>query len=251
MKRIVLLDTHALIHRAYHALPDFRASDGTPTGALYGLSNMIASIIRDLKPDYIFACYDLPGKTFRHEAYTEYKGTRKAGDDDLITQLISSREIINALNIPIIDAVGYEADDVIGTLAKKFSDKNKYDIIIASGDMDTMQLIEDKHVRVFTLKKGITETVLIDEDAVIERFGFPPKYIADYKGLRGDASDNIPGVPGIGEKTASILISNFQTIENLYKVLNKNSDDVKSVGVTDRIIGILKDNEEGAIFSKC
>lgn len=250
MKRIVLLDTHALIHRAYHALPDFRASDGTPTGALYGLSNMIASIIRDLKPDYIFACYDLPGKTFRHEAYTEYKGTRKAGDDDLITQLISSREIINALNIPIIDAVGYEADDVIGTLAKKFSDKNKYDIIIASGDMDTMQLIEDKHVRVFTLKKGITETVLIDEDAVIERFGFPPKYIADYKGLRGDASDNIPGVPGIGEKTASNLISNFQTIENLYKVLNKNSDDVKSVGVTDRIIGILKDNEEGAIFSK-
>ncbi len=250
MKRIVLLDTHALIHRAYHALPDFRASDGTPTGALYGLSNMIASIIRDLKPDYIFACYDLPGKTFRHEAYTEYKGTRKAGDDDLITQLISSREIINALNIPIIDAVGYEADDVIGTLAKKFSDKNKYDIIIASGDMDTMQLIEGKHVRVFTLKKGITDTVLIDEDAVVERFGFPPKYIADYKGLRGDASDNIPGVPGIGEKTASVLISNFQTIENLYKVLNKNSDDVKKVGVTDRIIGLLKDNEEGAIFSK-
>lgn len=250
MKRIVLLDTHALIHRAYHALPDFRASDGTPTGALYGLSNMIASIIRDLKPDYIFACYDLPGKTFRHEAYTEYKGTRKAGDDDLITQLISSREIIDALNIPIIDAVGYEADDVIGTLSKRFSDKNKYDIIIASGDMDTMQLIEDKHVRVFTLKKGITETVLIDEDAVIERFGFPPKYIADYKGLRGDTSDNIPGVPGIGEKTASILISNFHTIENLYKVLNKNSDEVKKSGVTDRIIGLLKDNEEGAIFSK-
>ena len=250
MQRIVLLDTHAIIHRAYHALPDFRASDGTPTGALYGLSNMVASIIRDLKPDYIFACYDLPGKTFRHEAFENYKGTRKIGDDDLITQLISSRELIESLAIPIYDAPGYEADDVIGTISKKFSDKNKFDIIIASGDMDTMQLIEDKHVRVFTLKRGITDTVLIDEDAIIERFGFEPAYIQDYKGLRGDASDNIPGVPGVGEKTASILIKEFKTIENLYKVLHKNEAKFKEIGITDRIIKILKENEDGAIFSK-
>lgn len=250
MKRIVLLDTHAIIHRAYHALPDFRSSTGIPTGALYGLSTMIASIIRELKPDYIFACYDLPGNTFRHDAYENYKGTRSKTDDDLITQLISSREIIEALNIPIYDAVGYEADDVIGTISKKFSDKNKYDIIIASGDMDTMQLIEDKHVRVFTLKKGITETILMDEDAVVERFGFKPEYIQDYKGLRGDASDNIPGVPGVGEKTATILIKNFETVENLYKVLKKNPEKLKDAGITDRIIGLLKENEEGAIFSK-
>ncbi len=250
MQRIVLLDTHAIIHRAYHALPDFRSSDGTPTGALYGLSTMVASIIRDLKPDYIFACYDLPGKTFRHEAFEDYKGTRKATDDDLITQLISSRDLIEALSIPILDAPGYEADDVIGTIAKKFSDKKKFDIIIASGDMDTMQLIEDKHVRVFTLKKGITDTVLLDEDAIVERYGFLPAYIQDYKGLRGDPSDNIPGVPGVGEKTATVLIQHFQTIENIYNVLHKNPELVKQAGVTDRIVKILQENEDEAIFSK-
>ncbi len=249
-KRIVLLDTHAIIHRAYHALPDFRSSKGVPTGALYGLCNMVASIIRELKPDYIFACYDLPGKTFRHEAYEDYKGTRKKGDDDLITQLISSREVIEALNIPIYDAPGYEADDVIGTIAKQFGGKDTYDIIIASGDMDTLQLIEDDHIRVFTLKKGITDTVLLNEKAVMDRFGFEPIYIQDYKALRGDASDNIPGVPGIGEKTATILITKFKTVENLYKVLKKNPDEVKAAGITDRILNILKDNEDGAIFSK-
>lgn len=249
-KRIVLLDTHAIIHRAYHALPDFRSSDGTPTGALYGLCNMVSSIIRELKPDYIFACYDLPGKTFRHEVFEEYKGTRKKGDDDLITQLISSREVIEALNIPIYDAPGYEADDVIGTIAKQYGAKDGYDIIIASGDMDTLQLVEDDHIRVFTLKKGITDTVLLNEQAIIERFGFEPIYIQDYKGLRGDASDNIPGVPGVGEKTATILIQKFKTIENLYKVLKKNPEEVKAAGITDRILNILKENEDGAVFSK-
>lgn len=250
MKRIVLLDTHAIIHRAYHALPDFRSSDGTPTGALYGLCNMVASIIRELKPDYIFACYDLPGKTFRHEAYENYKGTRKKGDDDLITQLISSREVIESLGIPIYDAPGYEADDVIGTIAKKLGNNKAYDIVIASGDMDTLQLIEDDHIRVFTLKKGITDTVLLNEKDVVERFGFLPVYIQDYKALRGDASDNIPGVPGVGEKTATTLIQKFKTIENLYKVLKNNEAEIKSSGVTDRIINILKENEDGAIFSK-
>lgn len=250
MKRIVLLDTHAIIHRAYHALPDFRAKDGTPTGALFGLSTMLASIIRELKPDYIFACYDLPGKTFRHEAFEEYKGTRKKGDDDLVTQLISSHEIIEALGIPIYAEPGFEADDIIGTIAHKFANKTDYDIIVASGDMDTLQVIQDKHVRVFTLKKGLSDTVLLDEDAVIARFGFEPKYIPDYKGLRGDASDNIPGVPGVGEKTGMILISNFHTIENLYQILKKSPDVVKAAGVTDRIIRILIENEDGAIFSK-
>ncbi len=249
-KRIVLLDTHAIIHRAYHALPDFRSSDGTPTGALYGLGNMVASIIRELKPDYIFACYDLPGKTFRHEAYDDYKGTRKKGDDDLIDQLNTSRELIEALSIPIYDEPGFEADDIIGTIAKKFGNKNKYDIIIASGDMDTLQLIEDDHIRVFTLKKGITDTVLLNEKAVVDRFGFEPIYIQDYKALRGDTSDNIKGVPGIGEKTATTLVQNFKTIENLYKVLRKTPEKVKEAGVTDRIIKLLIEHEDDAVFSK-
>lgn len=249
-RRIVLLDTHAIIHRAYHALPDFRASDGTPTGALFGLSSMLASIIRELKPDYIFACYDLPGKTFRHEAFDGYKGKRQKGDDDLITQLVSSQEIIQALNIPIYAVPGYEADDIIGTIAKKFAHKDNYDIIIASGDMDTLQLVEDKHVRVFTLKKGLSDTVLYDEDGVIAKFGFEPKYIPDYKGLRGDTSDNIPGVPGVGEKTGMTLVQHFKTVEHLYAVLKKNPEEVKKAGITDRIIKILLENEDNAIFSK-
>ncbi len=249
-RRIVLLDTHAIIHRAYHALPDFKAKDGTPTGALFGLSSMLASIIRELKPDYIFACYDLPGKTFRHEAFEAYKGTRKKGDDELISQLISSQEIISCLNIPIYAVPGYEADDIIGTIAKKFANKDNYDIIIASGDMDTLQLVEDKHVRVFTLKKGLSDTVLYDEDGVVKKYGFSPEFIPDYKGLRGDPSDNIPGVPGVGEKTATILIQKFKTIENLYKVLKKKPEEVKAAGITDRILKILLENEENAIFSK-
>ena len=248
-QRIVLLDMHAIIHRAYHALPDFRSSNGTPTGALYGLCNIIASIFRELKPDYVFACYDLPGKTFRHDAYVEYKGTRSETDTDLVTQLISSREIVEALNIPIYDAPGFEADDVIGTIAKSLSDKTKYDIIIASGDMDTMQLIEEKHIRVFTFKKSINETILLDEEYIQDRFGFTPSSICDYKALRGDASDNIIGVPGVGEKTATILIQKFQTIENLYKNLETNQDPAY-YGVTKRIIGLLIEHKDSALFSK-
>lgn len=250
MKRIILLDTHAIIHRAYHALPDFKSQNGTPTGALYGLCNMISSIIRDLKPDYVFACYDLPEKTFRHVAYEEYKGKRQKTDDDLVSQIIDSREIIEALSIPIYDAPGYEADDVIGTFVHKFKSDKNFEIIIASGDMDTLQLIDKKKVRVFTLKKGITDTVLLDEDYVLNRFGFSPIYIPDYKALRGDTADNIPGVPGVGEKTAITLIQKFHTLENLYKVLNKDENEVKTAGVTDRIVKILKENEENAFFSK-
>jgi DNA polymerase-1 len=248
-KRIVLLDMHAIIHRAYHALPDFRASDGKPTGALYGLCSIIASIFRELEPDYVIACYDLPGNTFRHDVYTEYKGNRSKTDDDLVLQLISSRDIVNALNIPIYDAPGFEADDVIGTIAKGLSDKDKYDIIIASGDMDTMQLIEEKHIRVFTFKKSINETVLLDAAYIQDRFGFEPLSICDYKALRGDPSDNIPGVPGVGEKTATILIQKFKTIEHLYENLEKTQDP-EYYGVSKRIIGLLLEHKESSFFSK-
>lgn len=247
--RIVLLDAHAIIHRGYHALPNFKARDGTPTGALFGLSSMIASIARELKPDYIIACYDLPGGTFRHDAFADYKGTRKKTDGELVQQLQSSRELMESLAIPIYDAPGYEADDVIGTLAVKWGNKEN-DIIIASGDMDTLQLVRDDTVRVFTLKKGITDTILINEDGVKERFGFGPEQIPDYKGLRGDASDNIPGIKGIGEKTGMVLIQKFGTIENLYKVLKKNPEKVKEAGVTDRILKLLEEGEESAVFSK-
>jgi len=247
-KTLILLDAHAIIHRAYHALPEFLSSSGEPTGALYGLSTMIMKIIADLKPDYLAACYDLPGKTFRHEAYEEYKGKRAKIDDALIAQLKNSREIFEAFNIPIYDCKGFEADDVLGTIADKF--KKDVDIIIASGDMDTMQLVDDKKVQVFTLKKGITDTVLYDEQKVLERFGFKPEFLPDYKGLRGDTSDNIIGIKGIGEKTATTLIAKFGTIEEIYKQIKKDTKIFKELGITPRIIELIKNNEEEALFSK-
>src|SRR6185295_4309034 len=221
-KTLVLLDAHAIIHRAYHALPEFLSSKGEPTGALYGLASMLMKIVTDLKPDYIVACYDLPGKTFRHEAYDAYKAGRAKTDDALVMQLKNSRQIFEAFGVPIYDAPGFEADDVLGTIVEKYKKDKNLDIIIASGDMDTMQLVDDKKVQVYTLKKGINDTILYDEEKVIERFGFKPKFLPDYKGLRGDPSDNIIGIKGIGEKTATTLIVKFGTIEEIYKKIKKD-----------------------------
>ncbi len=266
-KLLVLLDAHAIIHRAYHALPEFLSSSGESTGALYGLANMLMKIITDLKPDYIVACYDLPQKTFRHEVYKEYKAGRAKADEALISQLKNSRQIFEAFNIPIYDAPGFEADDVLGTIVEKIhplrhsdtsplatgeAGRGDIDIIIASGDMDTMQLIDDKKVQVYTLKKGINDTILYDEEKVIERFGLKPELLPDYKGLRGDPSDNIIGIKGIGEKTATELIVNFGTIETIYKELRITNYELKfkKLGFSDRIINLLKENEEEALFSK-
>ncbi len=249
-KTIVLLDAHAIIHRAYHALPEFMSSKGEPTGALYGLSTMLMKIVTDLKPDYIIACYDLPQKTFRHEAYDGYKAGRAKTDDALVSQLKNSRQIFEAFNVPIYDAPGFEADDVLGTIVDKLKEDKKTKIIIASGDMDTMQLIDNKKVQVYTLKKGINDTILYDEDAVVSRFGFKPSLLPDYKGLRGDPSDNIIGIKGIGEKTATTLITTFGTIEEIYKKIKKNEEDFKKVGITPRIIELIKSNEDEALFSK-
>lgn len=249
-KKLVLLDVHAIVHRAYHALPDFVSSKGVPTGALYGLSTMLLKIISDIKPDYIAACYDLPKPTYRHEAYKDYKAGRAKTDGDLVDQLKKSREIFEAFNIPMYQKEGFEADDMIGTLVEKtLADKN-IEVVIASGDMDTLQLVVGDKVRVYTLKKGIKDTIIYNEDAVIGRFGFSPKLLPDYKGLRGDPSDNIIGIKGIGEKTAQILIQNFGSIEDIYKKLKKDKGAFKKVGITDRIVGLLEEGEEEAQFSK-
>ena len=249
-KTLVLLDAHAIIHRAYHALPEFLSSSGEPTGALYGLSSMLMKIINELKPDYIVACYDLPQKTFRHEAYDKYKAGRIKADDALIVQLKNSRQIFEGFDIPIYDAPGFEADDVLGTITEKYKKDKNLKIIIASGDMDTMQLIDDKKVQVYTLKKGINDTILYDEDAVMERFHFKPKFLPDYKGLRGDPSDNIVGIKGVGEKTAETLIVNFGSIEEIYKKIKKDENAFVKIGISPRMIELLKNNEEEALFSK-
>jgi DNA polymerase-1 len=248
---LALLDAHAILHRAYHALPDFSTTKGEPTGALYGLSAMLIKIIEDLKPDFIVACYDVKGPTYRHEAYKEYKAGRKKAEDDLVAQIINSRNIFNALNIPIYDKPGFEADDILGTITEQLKKEKGLEIIIASGDMDTMQLVRGEEVKVYTLKKGINDTIMYDEKAVYDRFGFGPELIPDYKGLRGDPSDNIPGVKGIGEKTATILVKTFGSIENLYHELESGHDEkFKSAGLTPRLVQSLKENKEEAEFSK-
>ncbi len=249
-KRLVLLDAHAILHRAYHALPDFSSSKGEPTGALYGMSTMLLKIIKDFNPDYIIACYDLPQPTHRHEVYDEYKAGRKKTDDALVAQLIRSKDIFVAFNIPIYSHPGFEADDVLGTIVKELKENKGVDIIIASGDMDTMQLVDDKKVQIYTLKKGINDTILYDEEAVVTRFGFKPQFLPDYKGLSGDPSDNIIGIKGIGDKTATTLIQKFGTIEEMYKTLKKDPAALEKEGIKPRIIELLKEHEEDALFSK-
>lgn len=249
-KRLVLFDAHAVLHRAYHALPDFTSSSGEPTGGLYGLSAMLIRIIDDLKPDYVAACYDLPEPTFRKQAYDAYKAGRSKTDEALIAQIERSRDIFKAFHIPIYEAVGFEADDVIGTVVEQVSGDKDLQVVIASGDMDTLQLVNDDRVIVYTLRKGITDTVVYNEAKVKERFGFNPKLLIDYKGLRGDPSDNIIGIAGIGEKTATDLIQKFGSIESIYKKLHKSEATLTEAGIKTRIVNLLKEGEEEALFSK-
>lgn len=249
-KRLVLLDTLAIIHRAYHALPEFTGPQGQPTGALYGLTAMLLKIAADLKPDYVAACYDLAGPTVRHEAYEGYKATRAKTDDALSMQINESRKIFQAFGISIFEREGFEADDLIGTIAHEMAAHKHVDVIIASGDMDMLQLVDDERVRVYTLKKGINDTILYDAEKVHERFGFGPKLIPDYKGLRGDPSDNIKGIPGVGEKTASELIKNFGSIEDIYKKLKKGDKAFLDKGIKPRMVELLKAHQEDAEFSK-
>lgn len=249
-KTLIILDAHAILHRAYHALPEFSSSKGEPTGALYGLSTMIMKIIKDLKPDYIVGCFDLPQPTFRHEAYDAYKLGRAKSEPDLIHQIKRSRDVFAALGIPAYELPGFEADDLLATIVEKTKDKKNLRVIIASGDMDTLQLVDGDRVLVYTLKKGINDTILYNEKAVVERFGFKPALLPDYKGLRGDPSDNIIGIKGIGEKTATTLITTFGTIEEIYKKIKKDTEVFKTAGLTPRIVKLLEEGEEEALFSK-
>lgn len=244
MKKLILIDTHAIIHRAYHALPPLSSPSGEPTNAVYGFTTILLRILRELKPDYIAAAFDLPGPTFRHVAYERYKAQRPETPSDLSSQFGKVREILQAFGIPIFEKPGFEADDIIGTISKKMEAKKDLETVIVTGDLDALQLVSSS-VKVFTMKKGITETVIYDENAVRERYGLGPLQVIDYKGLKGDPSDNIPGVKGIGEKTASELIKNFGSIEELYRALEKGSKKI-SASVAEK----LRKGKEDARFSK-
>jgi DNA polymerase-1 len=245
---LVLLDTHAIIHRAYHAIPELTSPAGEPVGAVYGLCTMLMKIVKELTPDHIIAAYDLPGPTHRHEVYKEYKAKRPEIDDALVTQINRSRDMLAAFGIPLYEAPGFEADDVIGTIAKEA--KKNFNVIIASGDMDTLQLVDDEKVRVYTLRKGIQDTVLYDEKAVLARFGFLPERIPDYKGFAGDPSDNIIGISGIGEKTATNLIVTFGSMDGVYKALKKSEDALLKAGIKGKAAELIKMHEDEAEFSK-
>ena len=249
LKTIVLLDAHAILHRGYHAMGGFATREGKPTGALYGFVTMVLRIYEDIKPDYIAACFDLPKPTFRHLSYDAYKAGRQKTDDALITQIEEAYALCEALSIPVYKEEGFEADDLLGTLSEQLKKQKDTRVIIASGDMDTFQLIDDDKVTVYTLKKA-NEAALFNEKAVMERFGFSPSHIPDYKGLAGDSSDNIIGIKGIGDKTATELIKKYGTIEQMYTVLKKDRQKFLDDGFRERIVKLVEEGEEDALFSK-
>lgn len=250
-KTLVLLDAHAILHRAYHALPDFTSAKGEPTGALFGVVSMLLKIVEDLKPDYLVACYDLPEPTHRHQAFDGYKAKRLKTEDSLIAQIERSRDILAALNIPIYQHSGFEADDMLGTIVEQTKNDKDLNIIIASGDMDTLQLVSGKKVQVFTQRKG-AEVAMFDEVAVKEKFGFGPKLTIDYKGLRGDPSDNIPGVPGVGDGSALKLVGTYGSVEKIIVAIKKKGVEMvsKESGVQKRFVELVLKHEEEAKFSK-
>jgi len=247
---VVLLDVHAILHRAYHAVPNFSSSRGDSTGALYGLCTMLIKTIKDFNPDHILACFDLPQPTYRHQAYDDYKSGRAKTDDALIEQIKRADDVFKAFSIPVYKVAGFEADDLLGTLVERGREHQNLNFIIASGDMDTLQLVDGDRVRVFTLKKGIRETVLYNEQAVRERFGFGPELLPDYKGLSGDPSDNIIGIKGIGDKTATKLIELLGDLDNVLSVAVEDPDRLRQSGIKDRVINLLVEGQEEAVFSK-
>ena len=242
MKKFIIIDGNAIVHRAYHALPPLTAKDGTMVNAVFGFTSMLLKVINDLKPDYLAVSFDMAGDTFRDEIYKDYKATRIKADQDLYDQIPLCYEITEAFDIPIYTRKGYEADDVIASVITKNKNKNIKNIIV-TGDMDLLQLV-DKQTSVYGLRKGMSDIVEFDAKEVDKKYGFGPEHVVDYKSLRGDASDNIPGVPGIGEKTAKELITKFGSLENIYKNYKKDKD------LKPGVIKKLDEGKENAQMSK-
>lgn len=242
MKRLVLIDGNALLHRAYHATPPLTTSKGELVNAVYGFTSMLLRSVNDLKPDFIAVAWDEKGPTFRHQAYTQYKATRGPADDGLSSQYGRTFEVCKTLNIPEFRLPGYEADDLIGTLAKQASLEKNLEIIVVTGDRDIMQII-DKHIKILMPKKTLQDVGSYGIEEFVAKYGFSPKQLIEYKALCGDASDNIPGVAGIGDVTATKLIHQFENIENIYK-----SENLKTL--PERMQKLLAEGAEDAAMSK-
>ncbi len=254
--RLVLIDSFALIYRAFYGIPPSLTHDGHPINAAYGFASAVLSSIKELHPEYLVAAFDLPKPTKRKQEYAEYKAHRKPMPDDLIPQIQYCKKILEAMNIPIVAAEGYEGEDVIATIVAKVKGDSlkvtgkkpqtsnlkpeNLESIIVTGDSDTFQLI-DKTTRVYSMARGANQAVMYDIEKVKERYGLTPKEFVDYKALKGDASDNIPGVPGIGEKGAAKLIVEFGSLQELFENLEKISEKYRK---------ILTENKEQAVLSQ-
>src|SRR3989338_2904048 len=214
--KVLLIDGNSFCYRAYYAVRDLRTSKGFPTNAVYGFITILDKMIKDLKPEGLALTFDLKGPTFRHKRYEDYKIHRQPMPEDLVLQMPVIKKVVEAYRIPIFEKEGYEADDVIGTLAK-ILEKAGHEVLIATADKDALQLVTQK-VKVVNTQK---DNQLYDEKAVKARFGVEPKRVVEIMALMGDASDNIPGVSGIGEKTAIKLIAEFGSVEGLLKSLDK------------------------------
>ncbi len=222
LKKFVVVDGHALIYRGYYALPPLTTKKGELVNAVFGFTSVLLNMLGKLRPDYLAVTFDLKGPTFRHEAYEDYKATRAETPDDLLAQVPRIKQIVEAFKIPIFEEEGFEADDMIATIAKKITDYPDTELIILTGDMDLTQLITDQ-VRVVAPISGFNEVKNYDAEAVIEKYGIRPDQMVDYKALVGDTSDNISGVPGIGKKTAAKLLQEYETLDGIYE----NLEDLK------------------------
>ncbi len=262
-KILVLIDSNAIIHRAYHALPkNMKTSKGELTNVVYGFSTTLIKILEDLKPDYIAASFDVSKATFRVAEYAEYKATRVKADQELYDQIPKVKDLLQILNIPIYALEGYEADDCIGTISDKFEDRNPkqvfkdFKVYIVTGDKDAFQLI-DGNIFVYNLKKGLSQAEVVDRKVLDQEWHLQPEDFIDLKALAGDPSDNIPGVPGIGPKTATDLLIRFDTLQKIYEIIEEtaaiNKDielAAKQLDIKPRILNLLIEHKEQAFLSQ-
>ncbi|MCK5460317.1 DNA polymerase I, partial [Candidatus Parcubacteria bacterium] len=222
-KKMLVIDGNALIHRSFHALPKtLGLKDGKMMNAVYGFTSVLLKAIREFSPSYVVLTLDKKGPTWRHREYKEYKATRVSAPNELYAQIPLVKEVADSFNIPIFELSGMEADDLIGAIVSQTD--GEIEKIIITGDLDTLQLIGN-NTKVYTMSRGLSESVLYDAKMVKNRYGLTPEQIVDYKALRGDPSDNIPGARGIGEKTAVSLLQNFKTLDGVYK--NIDSEKIK------------------------
>jgi len=243
--RLVIFDGNAILHRAWHALPPLTSPSGQLVNAVYGFTSMFLKVLKELKPTHVVVAFDRAEPTFRHKSFALYKAQRVKQAQEFYDQFPLVKQIIQAFQVPVVEFPGYEADDIIGTIASQISPADQVEVIIVTGDMDTMQLVSDQ-VRVYTPRKGLSDPIIYNPAAVVERYGLLPEQMVDYKALRGDPSDNIPGVKGIGEKTAVELIKSFGSLDDLYQALAKG----QAKQVTPRIKELLLQGESMARLSR-